>query len=81
MSSTERFVALLAGIITIIGALGGAIRLLARISWQVGQLVQRFGDHVENATKVHEDQEERLRGLERRRRRGRGDAGAGVSAR
>lgn len=66
-------VALVVGIVTIIGALGAAIRVLLRISWQMGELVTRFGDHVEQATKIHSDQETRIRDLERPPRRGRLD--------
>jgi hypothetical protein len=80
MGSAERFVALLVGILTIIGALAAAIRVLIRISWQMGQLVQRFGDHVTDASRIHQDQEERIRRLERPRR-GHGDAAPGSPVR
>ena len=42
--------------------------LLVRIAWTTGQLVQRFGDHVTQADKIHGDQETRIRLLERPRR-------------
>jgi len=69
VSSTDRFIALLAGLAAILAVLGGALRYLARISYQMGQLTQRFGDHVSDASKIHEDQERRLREVEQRRRR------------
>lgn len=58
----------------LIGAIGGGltiIGLLTRISWSLGQLVQRFGDHVTQADKIHNDQENRIRTLERRPQGGR----------
>jgi hypothetical protein len=69
MSSTERFVALLAGIIAIIGGIGAMLRYLVKISWDMGQLVQRFGDHVTDSGRTHTDQEARIRNLERGGRR------------
>ena len=53
-------------IIGVIGGFLGIIALLARIAWTMGQLVQRFGDHVTQADKIHGDQEKRIRDLERR---------------
>ena len=58
MTSADRFVALLAGIVAIIGALAAVIRVLVKISYQMGQLVQRV-----------EDMGNRLSAVESRRRR------------
>ncbi len=69
MTSTERFVALIVGIFAIIAGIAGMIRLLAKISWEMGKLIERFGDHISDATKIHADQEQRIRLLERGRRR------------
>lgn len=68
MGSTERFAILLTAIVAILGLLGGMMRYLSRISYQMGGLVAKFGDHVSDASKIHEDQEARLREVERRRR-------------
>jgi len=58
VTSADRFVALLAGIVAIIGALAAVIRVLVKISYQMGQLVQRV-----------EDMGNRLSAVESRRRR------------
>ena len=55
----------IAAIVGVLGILG----LLLRISFQIGALVQRFGDHVSAADKVHSDQETRIRALEHSRPR------------
>ena len=68
MNSADR-VALLAGIITIIAALGAMLRVLMKISWEMGQLAQRFTDHVEASAKTGTDFETRIRALERPYRR------------
>jgi hypothetical protein len=57
MTPLEGIVALLAGMIGIIGT-------LVRISFQLGVLVQRFNGHVEIADWTDRDHEERLRVLE-----------------
>lgn len=69
MSGTDRFIALLAGIVTIIGALAAMLRVLMKISWEMGQLVQRFDDHVKASDRADADFENRIRTLERLRRR------------
>lgn len=71
MTPAERFFALLVAILTAIGLLGAGLRFLLTISWRMAQLVERFADHVDNSTRMHEDQEERIRTLERERRRSR----------
>jgi hypothetical protein len=62
VSATEGFVALLVGILTIIGA-------LARISFQLGVLISRFNGHVSISDRVQDDHEKRLRLLEGGRQR------------
>lgn len=62
MNGLGQFIALVVGILTIIG-------ILMRIAWTTGQLVQRFGDHVVQDDKIHANQEERIRNLENRTRR------------
>jgi hypothetical protein len=62
MTRTETFVALASGILAILG-------VLLRIAWSMGQLVQRFGDHVTQADRIHSDQEDRIRRLERPERK------------
>jgi hypothetical protein len=57
LTSTDSFVALLVGILTIIGT-------LARISFQLGTLIARFNGHVEISDRVDADHEGRLRLLE-----------------
>jgi hypothetical protein len=69
VTSTERFIALLVGIIAILTGISGMLVFLARISYKLGQLVQRFGDHVLSADRIHGDQETRLRNVENRTRR------------
>lgn len=69
MGSTERFIALLASIAAVLTLLGAVLRVLMRISWQTGRLVERFGEHVTDAMRIHGDQETRIRNLESRRRR------------
>lgn len=64
MDSVAMFVTLCVGVMSIIG-------LLVKISYNTGSLVSRFGDHVRQADKVHEDQERRLRAVEAQRRQGR----------
>jgi hypothetical protein len=56
----------IAGWVAAIVALAGILGVLIRLSFQVGQLVQRFGDHVISADKIHGDQETRIRALEHR---------------
>ena len=58
-----------AAIVTVLIGVAGVLGLLLRISFQLGALVQRFGDHVVNADKIHTDQESRIRYLEQRRPR------------
>jgi hypothetical protein len=62
VNGLAEFVSLVVGILAIVG-------ILVRIAWSVGQLVQRFGDHVAQADKIHGDQEGRIRNLEERTRR------------
>lgn len=69
--NAERFVALLVGIVAILGGIGAMLRVLIRISWRMGELVTRFGDHVRTSGDVHRDYEKRLRLLEDRTRRAR----------
>ena len=69
MNSAERFVALLAGFVTIILGIIGMIAMLVKISYQVGQLVQQFADHVEQDTRIQGDHEVRIRGIEQKGRR------------
>lgn len=56
---------MVAGWIAAVVAVLGVLGLLIRLSYQVGLLVQRFGDHVEQADRQFKDQEMRLRALER----------------
>jgi hypothetical protein len=64
---TGSVVAVLAGIVAILAGMGAGLRLLWRISWQMGQHLQRFDDHV---TEVHRGLDARLDALSRRGRRG-----------
>lgn len=57
MTATDAFVALLVGVLTIIGT-------LARISFQLGVLISRFNGHVDVSDRVQDDHEKRLRLLE-----------------
>jgi hypothetical protein len=57
---------MIAGWTAAIVALAGILGVLIRLSFQVGQLVQRFGDHVISADRIHGDQENRIRLLEQR---------------
>lgn len=66
--ATEHFVALLVGVLTIIGLVSGALRVLWQISWRMGQLVERFDNHAKTEAVLHADQETRLRDLEQYRR-------------
>jgi hypothetical protein len=59
---TAAWVTALCGLVTIIG-------VLLRLSFQVGSLVQRLGDHVTSSDRTHADQETRLRRLESARAR------------
>jgi len=52
----DRFAALLVALAAVLTMLGGALWFLARISYQMGKLTQKFGDHVEQASKIHERQ-------------------------
>jgi len=52
--------------IAAIVALAGILGVLIRLSVQVGMLVQKFGDHIEQSTQIHGDQETRIRSLEAR---------------
>lgn len=51
-------------LVAVVTGILGILGVLVRISWQMGRLVQRFGDHVQDASKIHVDQEQRLRTLE-----------------
>jgi hypothetical protein len=62
MTRTETFVALASGILAILG-------VLLRIAWSMGQFVQRFGDHITQDDRIHADQENRIRRLERPERK------------
>jgi hypothetical protein len=62
VNGLAEFISLCVGILAIVG-------ILVRIAWSVGQLVQRFGDHVTQADRIHGDQEGRIRNLESRMRR------------
>jgi hypothetical protein len=56
------WVAALCGLAAVLG-------VLLRLSFQVGSLVQRLGDHVTSSDRTHADQETRLRRLEAARAR------------
>ena len=58
----------LAGLVSILSGGAVIIGLLVRIVWVMGKLVQQFGDHMTASAKIHDDQERRIRDLERRRR-------------
>jgi len=55
-----------ATLVTAAIAAAGMLAGLGRVIYLLGMLVQRFGDHVENADRVHSDHEVRIRALERR---------------
>jgi hypothetical protein len=57
VNSTGAFVALVVGILAILGTLG-------RISFQLGVLITRFNGHVQVSDRVEADHEQRLRVLE-----------------
>lgn len=65
MTATERFVALLVGLVAILGGIGGMLKLLAVISWRLGQVIAQFSAHVTSDEKIHADIEARVRLLER----------------
>jgi hypothetical protein len=67
--TTERFVALLVGIVAIIGGVAGMIRLLVSISLKTGIMVQQLRDHLKRSDEIHTDMEARMRNLELRGRR------------
>jgi hypothetical protein len=67
--TTERFVALLVGIVAIIGGVAGMIRLLVSISLKTGIMVQQLRDHLKRSDEIHTDMETRMRNLELRGRR------------
>jgi hypothetical protein len=62
VTATEGFVALIAGVLAIIGT-------LARISFQLGVLIARFNGHVQVSDRTEADHERRLRLLEAQPRR------------
>jgi hypothetical protein len=64
-SSTEHFVTLLVGVLSILAMTCGALRVLWVISWRMGQLVERFDRHAEDEKTLHVDIESRLREIER----------------
>lgn len=64
MTPAERYVTLVVGLLAIIG-------FLWRISYTMGGLVKEFRLHVKQSTKIHDDQETRIREVERQRRQGR----------
>jgi hypothetical protein len=55
--------------VSAVAAVAAILGVLLRLSFQVGSLVARVGDHVAAADKVHADQEARLRKLEAQRGR------------
>jgi hypothetical protein len=67
VSGAEGFVTLLVGILTCTGFGVAVVRTLMRISWQLGQLVERFTDHLKDSADDHRDYEARLRDVERGR--------------
>lgn len=62
-------VALIAGAVAIVGGVGAGLRILARISARLGQLIERFDGHIKVSDEMAADHEQRIRGLESRRRR------------
>lgn len=58
---------MLAGWIVAGLAAAGILGTLLRISYLLGQLVQRFDLHIETEGKIVEDHEKRLRSIERHR--------------
>jgi hypothetical protein len=64
VTATGNFIAMVVGVIAIVGT-------LARISFQLGTLIARFNGHVQISDRVDEDHENRLRLLESGQRRGR----------
>lgn len=64
MTPAERYITLVVGLIAIIG-------FLWRISYTMGGLVKEFRIHVKQSAKTHDDQETRIREIERQRRQGR----------
>jgi hypothetical protein len=76
MSSAERAVALLVGILTVISLMGAGLAILVRISMRTGQLVERLDSHIDNQDRrdqaidrQFESTDRRLLWLEQRRRR------------
>jgi len=63
VSSADRLVALAVGMCTLLSMMGGALAVLMRISWRVGQLVTRLDLHLREAEKV----DARITELERER--------------
>jgi hypothetical protein len=56
------WIAAVAAVLTVLGA-------LLRISFQIGVLVQRVGDHAEDSRRVHDAIDKRLQRLEAARAR------------
>jgi hypothetical protein len=67
VTSAERFLALLASVLTCLALMGAGLRYLIRISAQTGQLLERLGNHIRESDETDADHETRLRGLEKRR--------------
>jgi hypothetical protein len=68
VSPAERFIALLAGILTVISLMGAGLVILVRISMRTGQLVERLDSHIASQNKREESNDRRLTWLEQRRR-------------
>lgn len=69
MGSTERFIALLAAVLSCLAIAGAALRYLVRISYQTGQLVQRFDGHLQDEREALAELARRVGVLERGRHR------------
>lgn len=57
MTSFERYITLVAGVLAILGT-------LLHITWQMGTFVQQFKDHVTQDDRIHADIETRMRARE-----------------
>jgi hypothetical protein len=64
VSRTDQFVALIAGIVAIIGGIAAMLRVLIKISYAMGSLTQQFSQHMDDAKEIGDDHETRLRKLE-----------------
>jgi hypothetical protein len=52
VDAAERFIALLVGIVTVLGLMGAGLVFLMRISMRMGQLVERLDSHIVSQDRI-----------------------------